>query len=778
MNEYIETAIKVKDAISEFIPAKLSVIIKLAELAFDTFSKRDTSLKALYKRAFKEAVENVAKEETIGNVRELLNNCKNINSFEDVQDLTGYLKKVSLELGLSFTENDFIIIICNIVEKFENILLEEKYDKIYKWFLMCKKPYVLDNDISYIKEMLEEIYERESQLETDNKSYAQEFVKPLFRHRKDEIITLKDVFVASNVTMKNNTYNVIKVLRNFVKGKDDVLFLEGCGGYGKSSIVSFLAYNHLFNNTNPDISFLANKQLLIIRLRDIQEYDKIKAIREKINNIDAIEDDSILIFDGLDELCMMDKSSGSTIAADIIKEFSYYNRKIIITTRPTCMDYGDIYSLRITYNIAEICCFDEVQRRNFADNFAQKDKNHIETIEYVKNLPLEKQKNESIYGSPFLLYLILSGGIREEEKNNSWLLMHRLFHDDLFNPPYSHDRGIDDYTADKIYQFNCDIAYEMFKTGNKKLFMTSDELKTILPDDDVKNTVKESHGLYSYMRKSTEGAVEFVHNHVRDYFLCEKVLREINIWYSDTFVNGYKVAMNLGELLRYGYFTEEVKLFIMEAIQYSMSIHQNENLQQVAKYGIYKTILDQCDKRPLHMIFDWFYSSGGIITYDCSNTYAYMKSSHYAINNSAYIYKIIYAPHLKVGKYLYWVSDNALREPVMNSIFEMVKQFLDRAYLSHADLHRADLKEANLKGADLSHANLSGADLSGANLSMALLFKADLNKTDFYNTDLSGADLRSAKNISTAKFLNTKYNSNTKFPKNFVVLESEFVKIK
>ncbi len=675
MNEYIETAIKVKDTISEFIPTKLSVIIKLAELAFNTFGNNEQGLNALYKRAFKEAVENTAKEETTGNVRKLLNNCKNINSFEDVQNLTEYLKKVSIEMDLSLTDIDFSRITSNIAEKFECILLEERYDKLYT--LLSRKPNTIDSDIQDIKEMLNEICDKTYRLETDNKAYAKDFVNPLFMHRYNPIIVLKDIFVMPNVQIKNNTYNALDIICDFINSDDNVLFVEGCGGYGKSSIVSFIAYNCLFNNTNPQISFLNNKMLIIIKLREYNGESKINEIKKKLNNIDAIENDAILIFDGLDEVCMMDNSKGSDIAKDIIKEFSYYNRKIIITTRPTCMNYYNIDSLKISYVVAEICCFNEMQRDDFADSFAKKDDRHMETIKYIKNLPLEKQKNESIYGSPFLLYLILSGDIKDEEKNNSWLLMHRLFHDDLFNPPYGFNRCIDHDTANRIYQFNCDIAYEMFKTNNQKLFMTNDELEKILPNNNIKNIVKESHGLFSYMRKYNTGAIEFVHNHVRDYFLCEKVLREINIWYSDTFVNEYKVAMNLGELLRYGYFTEEVKLFIMEAIQYSMSIHQNENLQQVAKYGIYKTILDQCYNRPLYQIFDWFYSSGGIITYDCSNAYAYMKSSHYAINNSAYIYKIIYAPHLKVGKYLYWVSDNALREPVMNSIFEMVKQFLE-----------------------------------------------------------------------------------------------------
>lgn len=203
--------------------------------------------------------------------------------------------------------------------------------------------------------------------------------------------------------------------------------------------------------------------------------------------------------------------------------------------------------------------------------------------------------------------------------------MHRLFHDELFNPPYSIKKEIIDRdTAEIIYQFNCDIAYEMFKTKNEKLFMANDELKEILPDNDIKGMVKKSHGLFSYMRKKDNCTVEFVHNHVRDYFLCEKILREINNWYSDKEIDGYQIALKLGKLLKYTHFTNEVKLFIKEALQ----------------SNVYNYILIKCKDEPLSNVFDCFYKSGGIVEYAVneSNGYTYEKISYLVTNNSAYIY--------------------------------------------------------------------------------------------------------------------------------------------
>lgn len=784
MNEYIEKAIEIKDTISEYIPKELNVIIKLAELAFNTFGKSDTSLKALYKKAFKEAVENAANEEPIGNVRNLLNEFKNIDSFADLQELIKNLNKVSNEMDLSFTKKDFSRIASNISEEFDHILLEEKYDKLYKGFILCRKPDVLYKKAEDIKETLDKIYEREFRLNTHNKIYAQDYVKPMFLHKYEKpFVMLKNVFVMPNVKIKENVYNALDTICDFIKGKDNVLFIEGCGGYGKSSIVSFIAYNYLLNNTNPDISFLENKQLIIIRLRKIDGKNKIEAIKKELNNIDAIENDAVLIFDGLDEICMMDNVNGSVITSNIIKAFSCYNRKIIITTRPTCMKYDKISSLNTSFIIAEICCFNEIQRNEFADSFSEKDDRHMEAVEYVKNLPLEKQENESIYGSPFLLYLILSGGIKEEEKNNSWLLMHRLFHDDLFNPPYGDNRGIDDKTADNIYQFNCDIAYEMFKTSNEKLFMTNEELNKILKNGNVERVIEESHGLFSYMKKSTVDTVEFVHNHIRDYFLCEKILREIDEWYSNEEIDGYQIVLNLGEYLKYHYFTDEVVSFIKEAIQYSEVMRHIKDTKNIKNNYIYKNIVDKCDSKPLSDIFNWFYRSGGIVKYDFKslNEHSYDFISSIVISNAACIYKAIYELKIKDGEYLHWTNDKMLENSTDPSIFEAMSYYLDKAYLKNADLININLIEANLNYTDLSDANLIGADLTSANLTGADLTCADLSGADLSYADLTGADLSSAnlefvQNISEVIFGRTKYNDNTKFPDGFVVSEPKFIK--
>lgn len=794
MSEITDVIGEITDVASELIPSEISTIIKLAKLAFKTFGEENNDLNTLYKRAFKEAVENLIKFEKNAKTCELLENCKEIHNYEDVSNLFVYVNKINEEHSLLIQESEIKEITYRIARQFEIILFDEKYSKLYKQFIVCNKLDDLENDIKEIKEeIIEFINNKENQYKTDNKSYERDFVKPLFRHRERTVVSLKDVFIKPYLTINGSKkrYDAITAIQDFVQTDGcGVFFIEGFGGYGKSSIASFLAYNHTFNSASKDISFLNNRQLIIIRLRDVEGEDKISTIKKNLKNNDYIENDAVLIFDGLDELCMIEKKNGSTIAKEIMKEFSFYPRKIIITTRPTYINYtnlkNNLKSLNIKFKIAEICCFDEDQITNFATNFAKYDKSHIGVLEYVKNLPLEKKENKSIYGSPFLLYLILSGGIKEEEKDNSWLLMHRLFHDELFNPPYGNDRDVDEDMAEIIYQFNCDIAYEIFKTQNKKLSMTSNELKKIFHNDDVKDIVEKSHGLFSYMRKSDSGAVEFVHNHIRDYFLCEKVFREINTWYSTDEIDGYEIAQNLGKLLKYFYFTDETKLFIKEALQ----------------SNVYTNIIEKCEKEPLSNIFDWFYESDGVVEYNVkeSNGLSYKEISYYVIDNSAYIYRTIYDLKNRENEKIYWISEKAINGIISNSdnsflftgqsrknlVYDALKSYFKNAFLSNANLSYMDLSFVDLRGANLYEANLFKAELTGADLRGADLTKASLHEVDLNGANLSGADLSSAylngadlsfsENISEAIFYMTEYDDITKFPDGFDHSEPKFVK--
>ena len=829
----LENAYKAAESMSSLFPEEISVMVKLAKLAFDVFKENDNQFNTLYKNAFNTAVDNAKKLEQKDSILKLLNYCKDIHEYENVANLPKYLEKIANECELYVSQLEISDISDKIENSFNSIILKDKYDMLYK-FSQYSTFSKLSHDVSNLQQDISTILNHlnnDKQLKTDNKLYARSFMEPLCMHRIGYLnISLRDIFVIPKVDSKTN---VLEVISDFILGNDNnVLFIEGYGGYGKSSLVSFIAYNYIFNHASPNISFLSNKQLITVRLRDIQNNNKISGIEQKLNNMDEIEDDAVFIFDGLDELCMIEeKNNGTTISESIINHFLRKNRKIIITSRPTYIEYYKFnLNSQTKHKNIELCSFDDEQRKELTDSFYQKDQRYPNSLEYVRNLPEEKRKNNSIYGSPFLLYLIMSGDIEDDEKDNSWKLMHRLFYKELADPQYdskSH-RISDEGNKELIYQLNCDIAYEMFKTKNLKLYVTQNDISQLLNEsDNMREYLKKSHGLYSYMKRNNTGAIEFAHNHIRDYFLCEKILREIDSWYKNSDVDGYTIALNLCDLLQYSFFTDETEMFIKEALSshYYQNILKNFN-------------------QPLSDIFDWFNKSGGALKYDVKKTSdRYIIISTFIMDSATYIYKNIYIFKYKIknGEYITWFSEECIYPkllfmmknhleyaelsnltPVLINkytfsrnviIFTDIKSFdLSCAYLRNADLTNAYLIGANLKEADLSETNLTEADLTVADLTEADLTEADLTKAnlneadlteadltkanlneadlteadlteadlteaDLTKTDLSYADLSHAKNIEKAKFHNTYYNNETKFPSNFKINKNQFIKL-
>lgn len=98
---------------------------------------------------------------------------------------------------------------------------------------------------------------------------------------------------------------------------------------------------------------------------------------------------------------------------------------------------------------------------------------------------------------------------------------------------YSH--GIKKY-KELIYRLSAEIAYEMYRSGNTKLFLSKQEIENIvnnlnIGDVKIKEIVQHCYALCNYWRSNGKGVVEFYHNNIRnirDFFLREKIFYEFN----------------------------------------------------------------------------------------------------------------------------------------------------------------------------------------------------------------------------------------------------------
>lgn len=335
------------------------------------------------------------------------------------------------------------------------------------------------------------------------------------------------------------------------KERGEILFIEGDAGVGKTSLVSYLAYHHA-EQTKEWKRYFRDKNLLCIRLRDIipssMKFSSDMIVKDilaylELKNMDdykSIYANTVTVLDGFDELCMVEGISTNSeyYIYQIYNAFCDCGGKVIITTRP---QYLNAMRLDIRKKCVALSHFDAPQRRQWINNYIKTGILDYEKygLEYISDE--ENNEIDSICDTPMVLYMIVAGRINEEAKDNIWVLYHQIFYKELadteYNSMFLNDEGIYSHGikkhSDLLYRISSEIAYQMFCSGNKKLFLTEQEIESIISDIHIDNAktkeiIQHCYALCNYWRANEKGAVEFYHNNIRDFFLCEKIYYELN----------------------------------------------------------------------------------------------------------------------------------------------------------------------------------------------------------------------------------------------------------
>ena len=705
-----------------------------------------------------------------------------------------------------------------------------------------------------------------------NEQYYNSFIENLFLHREkgSKIVRLKDLFVMPkyeeiwvdkeekegvNIVdekekedddiideKKEGDVDVISYISKFSmyiineeRHQGEILFIEGDAGVGKTSLVSYLSYLYKDNNMEWKQLF-QNKVLLCIRLRDIipeqMKFSSDTIVKDILNYLDLksinefkrIYKDALIVLDGFDELCMVE---GITVNSEyyiyqIFKAFMDY--RIIITTRP---QYLDVKKLDIRKKHIVLQHFDASQRSKWVSNYRKTRILEYEKagLEYI--LDEKNEEIDSICDTPMVMYMIVAGGINEEAKHNKWVLYHQIFYKELsdteYNSMFSNYDGIYSHGIKKyqelLYRLSAEISYKMFCSGNAKLYLTEQEILDIvndlkIEDFKLKEIVQHCYALCNYWKSNGKGAMEFYHNNIRDFFLCEKIFYEFNSMYQVCEaldiqkVVTYIIRM-IYDLFRCRKIPRKVIDFLYLRTKYKYEHH---------------SVIDfpsrECQKRYLPLFFSDMAQYGGVSHYDRSseeNVYGNMVN---VLTNTVEIFRFILEPYLTANEYIIWFNDFNIvdREGILGSCFRDIfislvfddekiglasranfskmnfididlrnVNFIDSnlegarfsasnmegvclencilretmfievnlcdADLRGTDLSNAILKDANLRGANLKGANLSNVELNDADLRGANLKDANLSDVELNDADLRGANLKDA-NLSNAKLNN------------------------
>ncbi len=648
--------------------------------------------------------------------------------------------------------------------------------------------------------------------------YYNSYVENLFLHKRkgSKTVRLKDLFVMpmyeevtfGNVTEKGDS--VIDYISKFSMNAEDdeqyqkdMLFIEGDAGVGKTSLVSHLSYLYI-ERPEEWRRLFDSKTLLCVRLRDIipmgMKFSSDTIVRDILNylKIESMDEfkklykDTLVVLDGFDELCMVEgiNENSHYYVYQIYEAFQGY--KVLVTTRP---QYLRVDGLNFEKSHIVLQHFDDSQRAKWVENYRATGVLEYEKygLEYI--LDVENEEIDSICDTPMVMYMIVAGGINEEGKLNKWEMYHQIFYKELsgteYNSMFANSTGIYSHGIKKhnelLYRLSAEISYKMFQSGNTKLFLTEQEILGIvhelkIEDIKLKEVAQHCYALCNYWKSNGKGAVEFYHNNIRDFFLCEKVFYEFNsIYQKFESLNIPEMVAYANEqiynLFRYMKLPEKAAEFLYWRAKYNCEHHNTKDFP--AK---------EYKRKYLEYIFSDMLTYGGISHYDRSSGENIYDNMINVLTNTVRIFIYILEPYLELNERIKWFYDayavnkagilrNNFKEIFIASsrnqcdgtvaltsradfkgIYfvgidlhdaEFIGCNLSKAnfkysIMKNARLHNVDLRGAKMNNADLSHAKLRYADLHDANLQGANLHHAELRDSNLIGADLSSADLRNA----------------------------------
>lgn len=631
-------------------------------------------------------------------------------------------------------------------------------------------------------------------VKTANQQYANMFTEPLFLHReeKNTKVKLENLFVLQEfgVYVRQSEYSdramqdLSELFSEFISRIDkEVLFIEGDAGSGKTTLMAWLNYVYT-KGGEPKKKLFQGRPLITIRLRDLEkkeisEKHRLVSAVLKYMNVPTLDDlerlfpRAIMILDGFDELCMLEGNGrdNNNLLEDMFRK-SLKDYKFIVTSRPKYLNEDRIR----TGDFVFIHHFGMEKRGEWLEHYTS-DKYcgaQIDEKIYDYIASIDDFSSSCILDTPMTLYMLAAKKGAERFLDNNWALYHHIFYEELSETEYNkmipdpernyaHEVQV---LKDVLYQISEELAYNMYKEGNQRFYLTEESLSGIIENLSKENPIlrqlgmreiaQHCYALCCYWKANTEqGAVEFLHNNIRDFFLAEKILRELDKLVS----KGSKVVLadvieKFAKLFKYGALETKVTEFI-----YLRALYNKEN--QKSDFGSY-----EYKHKNMPAIIRGV-AGVDIMTNEILNKELELPPIEIVTNivtATAQTFRYLYEPYLSDRERIPW--HEVLREKnsfltLFKHIFSQVPVTLTEETMismgsrgnycdivfAGKDLRNIDFQKSDLSGADFSDAILCGSNfknavLRGTKFNNADVHYASLKDADLQDCDMTGCDLR------------------------------------
>lgn len=603
----------------------------------------------------------------------------------------------------------------------------------------------IEKKVDEIKQVISEVkYERNSSIQKNDiqqnqanriSEYINKWKLRLFLHRgsKDKYLTLCNTYILPNFKSRGIFYNNFhEYFDCFLRSDNQMFFILGVPGVGKSSIVSYIV-----NNFTNDFIVLQFKRMNIDAKKGLLSciLHSLKWDYEDIANC-------TLILDGFDELNYSEDTQ--ELLRNFVLDIRVINgMKVIITSRE---NYIDEYF--INGEIIHLLPFNESQRKQFSELVCDE-------VEYDNSY-----NSLEILGIPVILYMVLTIGMNLSSKHTKSDLYETIFSlnggiYDRFENRYSgYDIGAHPLMYykikfDKILQT---LAYYMF--SNNLAMITRNTYLDIV--NDVWGNI-DHKVIYEFPIKNlfeNDNNIEFIHKSIYEYYAGLYIYNEI--MESVKLNSDEKLIETFGELFYKEEVSDEIWEFIYSQINKS-TLKSRLNLF-IAAFNkmLNKGMTINLKKNDTNILRSELMIFHNMINFMQG---CVLNEENLIIDN--------------MSEFCYYIGKTGIHDLCNYNFknFNLKKISLEKANLKNMYLPNVDLEFAQLKGAilnnavlrngqlkgavlidaDIRNCNLNGADLRDAKLYRAQLNKADLKDAKLQKANLSGADLSEA-DLTNANF--------------------------
>lgn len=397
-------------------------------------------------------------------------------------------------------------------------------------------------------------------------AYAKNYEEPLFMHTyTDPRVTLRQLYVnpafyryervervfggASREYRLFETRDLKGSLEEYIQNeefkKERFFFIEGSAAIGKTSLVSWLCW-HYRNRTETAKAMLGGAQIICVRLRELEFEGIEKAEQVLLNylgipNITVLEErypDALLVLDGADELSMVrgiPHGSVEEFLLEIQRKFRMH--KFLITTRPQFLDMEKFRSNSFQYRKIELLHYDAQMRAEWLDRYKACGQTVPENTEqYI--LSFRGREENGIADTPLALYLLVQCDAESDLLGNQWALYRRIFSEAIVKGEYNANFAesgelLDARDRNVNYRVVQSIAFRIFRNASEeRYYLNEQEIMEAISECDLEDLspkrVRETCVLCAYWKNvGSIGALEFYHNNIRDFFLCEYLCRKL-----------------------------------------------------------------------------------------------------------------------------------------------------------------------------------------------------------------------------------------------------------